>query len=70
MTAKLHIDMSQGIVDVEGGVEFVRDVYKDFKDLFLSGRFTEKPDAEEKPKAKAQPNKTPNKPKSKCLTRN
>lgn len=32
MDAKLHIDVSQGIVSIEGDVEFVREVYADFKD--------------------------------------
>lgn len=29
--AKIHIDLSQGIFDVEGEPDFVRDVYDDFK---------------------------------------
>jgi sulfite reductase alpha subunit-like flavoprotein len=65
MTAKLHINMAQGIVDVEGDVEFVRKVYEDFKDRLLSSGFSADPDDEEKPKAKTQPIKTTNKPKSK-----
>lgn len=44
MTAKLHIDMSQGIVDVEGEVEFVREVYGDFKELLLSSNYEGAPD--------------------------
>lgn len=32
MQTKLHIDLTQGIVAVEGDVEFVKAVYKDFKD--------------------------------------
>ena len=31
MHAKLHIDLSQGVVDVEGDLELVREVYADFK---------------------------------------
>ena len=32
MTTKLHINASQGIIDVEGDIEFVEKVYADFKD--------------------------------------
>jgi len=32
MNAKLHIDLSQGLVDVEGSEELVRAVYEDVKD--------------------------------------
>ncbi|RMA41577.1 hypothetical protein [Rhodophyticola porphyridii] len=32
MTAKLHINLTQGIVDVEGDIELVKSVYEDFKD--------------------------------------
>jgi len=31
MTTKLHINASQGIIDVEGDIEFVEKVYSDFK---------------------------------------
>lgn len=31
MTAKLHIDVSQGILDVEGDEAFVKSIYDDFK---------------------------------------
>ena len=37
MTTKLHIDLSQGIIDIEGEPELVRDIYADFKVLLLSG---------------------------------
>lgn len=36
MTAKLHIDISQGVLDIEGDAGLVREIYSDFKDLFLS----------------------------------
>lgn len=32
MTTKLHINASQGIIDVEGDIDFVEKVYSDFKD--------------------------------------
>ncbi len=32
MEAKLHIDLEQGTIEVEGGEEFVREIYRDFKD--------------------------------------
>ncbi|MTI42591.1 hypothetical protein JM93_00891 [Roseibium hamelinense] len=32
MQTKLHINLTQGIIDVEGDVDFVKAVYKDFKD--------------------------------------
>ena len=37
MHAKLHIDISQGIIDVEGDPELVREVYADFKEKLLDG---------------------------------
>lgn len=33
--AKLHIDLSQGIVDVEGDNDLIREVYADFKEKIL-----------------------------------
>ncbi|MCY3626723.1 MAG: hypothetical protein OXG88_03675 [Gammaproteobacteria bacterium] len=33
---KLHIDLSQGLVNVEGDTDFVRDVYTDFKQKILA----------------------------------
>ena len=35
MTTKLHINISQGIVDVEGDPDLVRAIYDDFKDQLL-----------------------------------
>lgn len=37
MTTKLHINISQGIIDVEGDPELVRDIYSDFKAQLLAG---------------------------------
>lgn len=36
MHTKLHIDLSLGVVDVEGDLELVREVYADFKDKLLN----------------------------------
>lgn len=37
MTNKLHINLTQGIIDVEGDVELVKAVYEDFKDRLSAG---------------------------------
>lgn len=37
MTAKLHIDMSQGVISIEGDPDLVREIYKDFKDHLATG---------------------------------
>ena len=34
---KLHIDLSQGLVEVEGDADLVREIYRDLKDHLLSG---------------------------------
>ncbi|WP_027233205.1 hypothetical protein [Phyllobacterium sp. UNC302MFCol5.2] len=36
-TAKLHINISPGLIDVEGDSELVREIYADFKTHLLSG---------------------------------
>lgn len=35
MTTKLHINLSQGIIDIEGEPELVKEVYSDFKSRLL-----------------------------------
>jgi hypothetical protein len=35
--SKLHIDMSQGVVDIEGDSDLVREIYRDLKDHLLNG---------------------------------
>jgi hypothetical protein len=35
--SKIHIDLSQGLVEVEGDTDLVREIYRDLKDLLLSG---------------------------------
>ena len=37
MTTKLHINISQGIIDVEGDPALVREIYEDFKEQLLTG---------------------------------
>ena len=37
MQSKLHIDLSQGLVEVEGEADLVREIYRDLKDHLLSG---------------------------------
>lgn len=37
MTTKLRIDVSQGLIDIEGDPELVREIYADFKTHLLSG---------------------------------
>ena len=36
MTAKLHINISQGVLDIEGDPDLVREIYGDFKDRLLN----------------------------------
>lgn len=47
MHAKLHINISQGVVDVEGDLDLVREVYVDFKDKLLNGMDSSSPQAAE-----------------------
>lgn len=37
MQTKLHINVSQGIIDIEGDIDLVREIYADFKDRLLDG---------------------------------
>lgn len=37
MNAKLHINIPQGVIDVEGDPDLVREIYADFKAQLLSG---------------------------------
>jgi len=43
MSTKLHINLSQGIIDVEGDPEMVREIYADFKNQLLSSPSTQAP---------------------------
>lgn len=36
MITKLHINISQGVIDIEGEPEFVREIYADFRDQLLN----------------------------------
>ncbi|MFT8716615.1 hypothetical protein [Gluconobacter potus] len=38
MTTKLHINISQGVIDIEGEPDLVREIYSDFKDQLLNRR--------------------------------
>lgn len=40
MTVKLHINISQGVLDIEGDAELVREIYADFKGQLLAGGMT------------------------------
>jgi len=37
LTVKLHINLSQGLIEVEGDADLVREIYKDFKDQLATG---------------------------------
>ncbi|TIT19580.1 MAG: hypothetical protein E5W70_24775 [Mesorhizobium sp.] len=37
MTTKLHINISQGVIDIEGDPDLVREIYTDFKGQLLNG---------------------------------
>lgn len=37
MATKLHINISQGVIDIEGDPDLVREIYGDFKDQLLNG---------------------------------
>lgn len=37
MQSKLHIDLSRGIVEIEGDADLVREIYQDVKDRLLDG---------------------------------
>ncbi|GLQ39833.1 hypothetical protein GCM10007908_34530 [Rhizobium albus] len=47
MIAKLHINISQGIIDVEGDPELVRAIYDDFKEQLLAGGTMQPPPLDE-----------------------
>ncbi|KNX40600.1 hypothetical protein ROTO_28410 [Roseovarius tolerans] len=46
MQTKLHINLTQGIIDVEGDVELVKAVYEDFKDRMVGHAAPPPPPAE------------------------
>lgn len=63
MSAKLHINISQGVIDIEGDPDLVREIYADFKEQLLNGSVTraqsgvepnEAEDAEEVPKPRVK----------------
>lgn len=72
MTTKLHIDISQGVLDIEGDPELVREIYADFKVLLLSGAKFAQPAAAAAPAATPAGNgeeATPPAPKQKTKRR-
>lgn len=46
MQTKIHINLTQGIIDVEGDVEFVKAVYEDFKDRIIENAAPTPPSTE------------------------
>ena len=59
MHTKLHINIVQGVVDVEGDLDLVREIYADFKDRLLAGerlpsRYTGIEQANDAPPGKAK----------------
>ena len=62
MTAKLHINISEGTLSVEGGEEFVRSIYSDFRDKLIqeaSRRRIPAPEIEISPESNSGPSKKP-----------
>jgi hypothetical protein len=51
LTVKLHINISQGIIDIEGEADLVREIYRDFKDQLLTGINPTPREAPPQPKA-------------------
>lgn len=51
LTAKLHINISQGIIDIEGEADLVREIYRDFKEQLLNGVNSAPSTAPSQPKA-------------------
>lgn len=47
VTAKLHIDMSQGVISIEGDPNLIREIYADFKDRLVTS--AQKPDGAVRP---------------------
>lgn len=63
MTTKLHINLSQGIIDIEGDPDLVREIYSDFRDRLLeaaanpletNGAATPSPEDADEPAAKVK----------------
>ncbi len=53
MQTKLHINLTQGIIDVEGDVELVKAVYEDFKDQLTGHSLSAPRPSEQQPDAPA-----------------
>jgi hypothetical protein len=65
LTAKLHINISQGIIDIEGEADLVREIYADFRDQLLNGVKLAPSAVPEQPPAVASADETVGKQKSK-----
>ena len=63
MTTKLHINASQGIIDVEGDTEFVEKVYSDFKNQ-IEAMLANPPSSENSDSAGTSNTAEANKPKA------
>ena len=60
---KLHINLSKGVVDVEGDPDFVREVYADFKKGLLNGTgYSPAPALEDATSAEPSTKKKPKRP--------
>lgn len=69
MTTKLRIDVSQGLIDIEGDPELVREIYADFKTHLLSGIKLAQPAPPGPPGAADADEKTSPVPKSRAKRR-
>lgn len=67
MNAKLHINIAQGVIDVEGDADLVREVYGDFRDRLLAQQIPEQIDDNQpdlpKTRVEDKPSKRRSKPK-------
>lgn len=64
MTTKLHINLSQGIIDIEGEPELVKEVYSDFKSRLLEAA-ANPPEASGSASSATNDDDEPSKPKRK-----
>lgn len=67
MQTKLHINLAQGIIDVEGDAELVRSVYEDFRDRLIADGVNQRSvsfaQVEDAPAPKSEASKPTPKPK-------
>ena len=67
MTTKLHINLTQGIIDIEGDPELVREIYTDFRSRLLETTASSS-DAARVPSASTEDGDEPARPKKKRRT--